>query len=177
MNWIDLQANLNAIGQSISSPAGRKILEDEPALDRLLDQVRAMATDHPGAYSGFRQGALEGLLSLAVNQDRQMDVRPLARLGFDQRSDTAPRRAWRKILGLELFMALDEFSRSYLPWQRKFVIDLGTRFDLPQIAEAWTKNPVKVRALVGALRNQRGRQDGVAQALGVPGARVIWRKE
>ena len=35
----------------------------------------------------------------------------------------------------------------------------------------------RVSALTAALRNHRGRQDGVSKALGIEGATVIWKRE
>jgi hypothetical protein len=176
-SWTAMQASLKDVGRSIST-TGRKILSDEIGLAKLLEKIQETAASHPGAMGAFRVGALEGLLRLAITPHRQLDVKPLAALGFDQIGDTAARRAWTKILGRDLFMSLDELARSYLRWQRQFVVYLGPRpVDVAALAERFASDPVRLNALTGSLRNHRGKQQGVVQALGIEGAQVIWRKE
>jgi hypothetical protein len=134
-SWTDLRQHLHGIGKQISTPAGRKILEDEPALDRLLEKVRELSADHPGGWGAFREGAMEGLLRLAINQDCKLDVRPLVRLGIGSPGDTPARRSWWKILGRDLYLALDELAHQYQSWQRSFLVDMTHRADPAKIAE------------------------------------------
>jgi hypothetical protein len=173
-SWTNLREHLHGVGRSVTKTKG--LLENEPAMDRLLEDVRELGANHPGGWGAFREGALAGLLRLAVNQDYKLDVRPLVRLGFAGTGDTAARRSWWKVLGRDLYLELDELVEMIQRWQRHFTVDVTYRFDPVKTAEAWVREPVKIAALVATLRHRKGRQGDVGKFLGADGARVIWKE-
>jgi hypothetical protein len=150
-----------------------RLVGDEVALEAFLGRLGTLARSVPGAIREFRVGVMSSLWAMGI-QDRQFHPRHWVDQGFNEVSDNAVYRGWRKVLGSDLHASFGGLVQTIARLHKQLFIVVGSiPPDTEALAERIVDSPINLRIASEGLRQRRGKSD--ISALEISTAVVRWR--